>query len=220
MNCVPVFVRTSVTEMWEEYSFSDFQSNQRVYICTLRCLTISLNLEYSQSTKSFLLTFNVTTIEIHIDSVFSSLLWYKWYSIHGSSKRLHAVWNRTSTWHNVQAQVPQTSCTRGINCEAKRLSWCGPFHASQLQLQDNKLRTNMVYERINVDSRKKIHCPSLQFSLAEAELLFSEILFTTYIEEQMSIWVTYYTHINFSINQDFCLFQVCAFYCQWHFPVI
>jgi hypothetical protein len=45
----------------------------------------------------------------------------------------------------------------------------------------------MVYERINVDSRKKIHCPSLQFSLAEAELLFSEILFTTYIEEQMSI---------------------------------
>lgn len=114
-----------------------------------------LNLEHSESKKSFLLTFNITTIEIHIDSVFSSLLWYKWYSIHGSSKRLHSVWKRTSTWHNVHTYISQTSCTRGINCEVKRLSWCSPLSASQLQLQDKKSLMNTVYERTGVNSKNK-----------------------------------------------------------------
>jgi hypothetical protein len=46
---------------------------------------------------------------------------------------------------------------------------------------------NTICERINVNSRKKIHCPSIQISLTKPEFLFSEILFTTYAEEQMSV---------------------------------
>ena len=187
-----------------------------------------LNLEHSQSTKSFLLTFNVTTIEIHIDSVFSSLLWYKWYSIHGSSKRLHSMWKRTSACHNVHTYISQTSCTRGINCEVKRLSWCSPLNASQLQLQDKKSLMNMAYERTGVDSKNK-YTAQLYRLLSLNHGFFSLQYYSPctwnnrYSCESfiITIWILALIKISLFLRFDLLyIFDKYALYFQLHFPVI
>jgi len=187
-----------------------------------------LNLEHSQSTKSFLLTFNITTIEIHIDSVFSSLLWYKWYSIHGSSKRLHLVWKRTSTWHNVHTYISQTSCTRGINCEVKRLAWCSSLNASQLQLQDKKSLMNMVYERTGMDSKNKY--TGLLYRLLRLNHSFFSLKYYSPCTQKnryscesfiIPIWILVLISISLFLRFDLLyIFYKYALYFQLHFPVI